>query len=58
MNFTGNLDCAVDTTISSFLKKQKKVFLTFEKELWEYCKYVVLWFNLSNNILKENDSIQ
>ena len=31
--FTGNLDCAGNTTLFSLLKKQKKLFWTFHKEL-------------------------
>ena len=41
-NFTGNLDQAEGVFVFfAFSKKQKKVFWTFHKELWEYCKCVV-----------------
>ena len=33
INFTANLDRAGNTRIYSFLKKQKKLFWTFHKEL-------------------------
>ena len=33
INFTANLDRARNTRITSFLKKQKKLFLTFQKKL-------------------------
>ena len=33
INFTANLDRAGNTRITSFLKKKKKLFLTFQKKL-------------------------
>ena len=33
INFTANLDRAGNTRITSFLKKQNKLFLTFQKKL-------------------------
>ena len=40
INFTGNLDR--EATMFSLLKKQKKLFQIFLKELLEYCKFIFL----------------
>ena len=31
----------------SLLKKQKKLFWIFQKELWKYCKFISLWYNIN-----------
>ena len=61
INFTANLDTVGKQDSISFLKKQKKLFLKFSKELYKFweCNFI------ERNIIKkfnfyqyENDAIQ
>ena len=41
INFIANLDRAGNTRIFSFLKKQKKLYYNFYKELQTFCRCVI-----------------
>ena len=42
MNFTGNQLQAEDATIFFIIEEAKEPFYMFHKELWEYCKFILL----------------
>ena len=43
INFTGNLDWAENKTMFFIIDEAKeKPFFIFHKELWEYCKFILI----------------
>ena len=48
INFTGNLfwDGNANTTVFSIIEEAKGFYI-FHKELWKYCEFTLLWYNIS-----------
>ena len=47
IDFTGNLDWAGNTAIFFFITEEKETILDFSKGLWEYYKFILVWYNIN-----------
>ena len=47
IDFTWNLDWAGNTAIFSFITEEKETILDFSQGLWEYHKFILVWYNIN-----------
>ena len=47
INVTANLDRSGDTTMFFTIEEAKEIILDFHKELWKYCEFNLLQYNIS-----------